>query len=408
MARRREMALSWRQAVLALAGVLGLSRAQCLIPHPTEPRFTLEGTDIQVKLVRFYAGDGPPPLEEVFFATQTLTPETEERLMQECPGLLMTAFALLAEARLPVDEEEGTRALKKVKKLSESLPEDEYHASMQIWPLKHALGTYALIREDIRQLRSQNEGRSQRVQIVVSHCQESLDFLVDGRLRVPTSRMSSLELYVYERCGRHFVQEQDLRYLLTYHRATVVEVGDAGEQATTCAAYLRHLVDHYANPPDYMLFLGADAVDHLHWGYLALVLRAIGQGTLMAPFVHLSKTRLLGSPSTCSETLFREVFGRAPQDAFGSYCCSQFVISKERFLANSREMYQRILDVMNASPSDDCRRAEGSSANCVALEPYWQVLFGEDEALPERLDNGRLPTYLRSRDLDSSLYLSMA
>lgn len=377
-----------------------LATQECDIPHPENPTHFIEGADLHYKLTIFYADHGPPPLEEVFFATQNMTTARQETLMEACPGLLITAFVFVAEARLPVSPVESNNALTKAEYLAGRLSDADYEAATKSWPVLSALQSYERAAQAAH---AGATGTPAEVHFVVCHCREGLDWLADGRYHMPARDAALVDLFVYEKCGR---SGEDLSGLaLPFREVSVVQVLDGDTRTDECSAYLRHSVDHYANPADFTLFFQADAGDHLEWGYLSLVMRAIGMGTLQADFVHLNYPRLVASLSPCRAEVFRRVFNRPPLQMLGSYCCAQFMVSRSRMLTNPLERYESMLQMLSQPSPSECHDIPGHSTLCLMYEVYWHVLFGEPEDLPEREMNVKLPLFLRIRDVENESYL---
>merc|ERR1712194_10105 len=185
----------------------------------------------------------------------------------------------------------------------------------------------------------------------------------------------------------------------------VVPIDDGDVRRDECAAYVEHLIKHYENPPDHTFFFQADAGDHMQWGYLSLVLRALEEHSLLADFVHLNHPRLVASLSPCRAEVFRQVFDRYPTAMLGSYCCAQYMVSRSRWLANPIERYQRMQQMLFGDSPPECHDIPGHSTHCLMYEVYWHVLFGEPDDLPERAENSALPLMLRIRDLENESYL---
>jgi len=378
-------------------GIAVLSRA-CLVPHPTDDRYVLEGAELQYKLTRHFEGQGAPPLEEVFFSTQNLTKEAQEDLMRDCPGLLITALIVVAEARLPIRPAEAAAAFVKADQLAARLSSAEYELAFEAWPVQQALMSYQRAANAAEAL----QARVPSVHLVVCHCGESLEWLANGRFHLPALDQASLHLFIYEKCKK--VTEIDA-LSKPYRQVSVVTVEDGDVRRDECSAYLRHLVDHYADPADYTFFFQADAGDHMQWEYLSLVMKAIEQHALQAPFVHLNHPRLVSSLSPCREEVFRQIFGRTPSRNIGSYCCAQFVVSRERILANPLERYQHMQQMLFSDSPPQCHDIPGHSTHCLMFEVYWHVLFGEEDGLPARSENPSLPLFLRIRDIENESYL---
>eukprot|EP00411_Alexandrium_monilatum_P033499 CAMPEP_0175338580 /NCGR_PEP_ID=MMETSP0095-20121207/4906_1 /TAXON_ID=311494 /ORGANISM="Alexandrium monilatum, Strain CCMP3105" /LENGTH=407 /DNA_ID=CAMNT_0016635983 /DNA_START=34 /DNA_END=1257 /DNA_ORIENTATION=- len=383
----------------SLGLLLQTSSAQaCTVPHWSNPNHVLEGVDLQYKLLRFFDGKGPPPLEEVFFTTQNLSRAVQDELLKDCPGLLVNSFIVLAEVSLPVAPEESAAALAKAEELAERLSKEEYEAAVEAWPILPALSSY-------RRAAAAVEAAPQRtlsVDIVVCHCGESLDWLVDGRVFMPAVDSAAVDVYIYEKCSKPTdVNTSSASFRHVYS----IPVKDGDIRRDECSAYLKHLVDRYSDPADYTFFFQADAGDHMQWEYLSLVMRSISLHTLQAPFVHLNHPRLVASLSPCREEVFRHVFGRRPRQMLGSYCCAQFAVARERVLANPLERYERMQQMLFGDSPSECHDIPGHSTHCLMYEVYWHVLFGEQDDLPERAANPALPLFLRIRDLENESYL---
>lgn len=390
---------SLRAAAVGIAAFGALSGSACVVPHYNNPNYTLEGADFQYKLTRFYENLGPPPLEEVFFATQNLTRATQEDVLRDCPGLLITAFVVLAEARLPVAPLEAASALAKADQLAARLDPEGYRAATEVWPIEPALLSY----QRAANFAAEAPKRAPLVHVVVCHCRESLDWLTDGHFPVPAREEAVVDLFVYEKCSS---QPENLAAMRErFHHVAVTPVEDGDVRRDECSAYLRHLVDRYHDPADFALFFQADASDHMQWGYLALVMRAIAKHSLQASFVHLNHPRLVASLSPCRQEVFRRVFDRPPREMLGSYCCAQFLVSRERWLANPLERYERMFRMLFEESPAECHDIPGHSTHCLMYEVYWHVLFGESDDLPERASNPGLPLMLRTRDLENESYL---
>lgn len=69
-------------------------------------------------------------------------------------------------------------------------------------------------------------------------------------------------------------------------------------------------------------------------------------------------------------------------------------------------IYDRVLKVVDGSTPDNCRRvgpsyekkAGARLSHCYQLEFMWHVIFGENDSLPLRVDDDRLPVALRLKD----------
>ncbi|CAL1144353.1 unnamed protein product [Cladocopium goreaui] len=387
---------------LALAGVASLaSESQvCVVPHPSNENWTLDGAELQYKLQRFFAQKGPPPLEEVFISTQNFTVEVQETIMKECPGLLISAFLVLAETQLPISPENSGDAVAKADSLAQSLDEASYAEQMQIWPIQAAFESYTRAMQEVQDAQRQTEHLE--VQLVICHCRESLDWLAGPRFYMPKTG-AALDVFIYEKCNF----DTDLSKMSGHFRSVSrVLVDDKGMRRDECSGYLQHLIDHYEEPADYTLFFQADAADHLHWGYLSLVMKSLELHTLTSPFVHLNYPRLITSLSPCRAEVFRQIFDRPPSRTLGSYCCAQFAVSRARIKGNPLERYQRMQQMLFSESPEVCHDIPGHPTLCLMFEVYWHVLFGEKDELPTRAENAALQLFLRIRDLENESCLA--
>jgi len=296
-------------------------------------------------------------------------------------------------------------AIAKADQLAAKLSTHEYEAATAAWPVLPALASY---RQQVNAIEAHQasmtaSGVLPTVEIVVCHCRESLEWLGNGHLYIPRQDQVHVDLFIYEKCKRP-AELESLQAAL-FRRIVSVDEEDGAVRRDECSGYLRHLVDRYEDPADYMLFFQADAGDHLQWSYLELVMRAIGQHSLQADFVHLNHPRLVASLSPCREEVFRRLFDRLPQQMLGSYCCAQFAVSKKRYQAKPLEAYQNMRQLLFEESPDECHDIPGHSTQCLMFEVYWHVLFGEADDLPYRDENPGLPLFLRIRDMENESYL---
>mmetsp|Transcript_60537 Transcript_60537/g.136207 ORF Transcript_60537/g.136207 Transcript_60537/m.136207 type:complete len:407 (-) Transcript_60537:16-1236(-) len=371
----------------------------CTVRHPHAVGNALDGAEMQHLLERYYSGLGRAPLEEVFFATQGLTSESQATLMKECPGLLITSYLMVAEARLLIDDVESGDAMHKADALASQLSAEDFEAEQASWPIREAISSFQLAATNMEKCRSATDTTT--VHVVVCHCREDLDWLANGTFD-DVGRATAASLYIYEKCG----QLTDVSsFMSTFAEVHVIEVHDGEIRRDECSGFLRHLIDNYDSPANFTFFFQADAGDHMEWPYLSLVNRAIARHVLQVPFIHLNYPRLVSSLSPCREEVFRLVFNRSPRAMLGSYCCAQFLVARDRVLANTRERYERMFAMLFEDSPAECHDIQGHSTHCLMYEVYWHVLFGELDELPARMDNPSLPLFLRIRDVENESYL---
>eukprot|EP00424_Heterocapsa_rotundata_P006598 CAMPEP_0168709016 /NCGR_PEP_ID=MMETSP0503-20121227/41918_1 /TAXON_ID=89963 /ORGANISM="Heterocapsa rotundata, Strain SCCAP K-0483" /LENGTH=165 /DNA_ID=CAMNT_0008755331 /DNA_START=11 /DNA_END=504 /DNA_ORIENTATION=+ len=141
------------------------------------------------------------------------------------------------------------------------------------------------------------------------------------------------------------------------------------------------------------------------------MLKGLALGTLQdVDFVHLGTPRLVHTSNPCQGGLFEVAFGRALKKPLSTYCCSQFAVSKRRIMSRPLEDYMRMYSLVDGSTPDVCDRigpsyeryAGARLSHCFFFEFMWHVVFGEDEALPLRADDARLPPQLRLKDAEET------
>ncbi|CAE7226690.1 unnamed protein product [Symbiodinium sp. CCMP2592] len=175
---------------------------------------------------------------------------------------------------------------------------------------------------------------------------------------MPRSGMAVLEVFIYEKCNF----DTDISGISSsFAGVRRVFVDDEGLRRDECSGYLKHLIEHYRDPADYTLFFQADAADHMHWGYLSLVMKALEQRSLATSFVHLNYPRLITSMSPCRAEVFAQIFDRPPKQKLGSYCCAQFLVSRERIQANPLERYVRMQQMLFSDSPPECHDIPGHS-----------------------------------------------
>merc|ERR1712194_192734 len=114
--------------------------------------------------------------------------------------------------------------------------------------------------------------------------------------------------------------------------------------------------------------------------------------------------------------IFELIFGRKPGQ-LGTYCCAQYLVSRRRLQLPRKETYEKMLTMLDdrEAPKPECGDIKGHSTHCLMYEKMWHVLWGEPDTLPVRATNGKLPLFLRAKDLENesnlpagSQYLSAA
>lgn len=165
--------------------------------------------------------------------------------------------------------------------------------------------------------------------------------------------------------------------------------------------------------PDYTVFLHGDPMDH--WkqftiDYFRLTLQAMSLGRLDVPFLHLSSPRLVAVKNPCLDYVFEFLFKRPARGLLLTYCCGQFIVSKQR-MVQAWTVLPRLRQLVDGNIPDICQRVGPSYEKypgerlsyCYSIEFIWHVIFGENESQPLRSDDARIPLFLRWKDNEESL-----
>lgn len=402
-------------------------RAVSQATYPSEFRFSwcvgdrcfdhsISAAHFQLRIGKYYLEGSRPPLKEALFIA-TLPPPYQKELLWGCPGLMVLAHLLLAEARLYTHEPEEAGELVARAGTMMSLPEiagPHLEGIKSAWPLADALGRYELTAQRLDIDRKQ----PMSVDLVLPRCREDLSWLADrGKLEMLPDRT---RIFIYEKCGEAgAVPNVTTR---SGRRVTVVHsvLDDADDPHTgmaarrdECTAYLAHVVRHYDSGfADMTLFLHGDPSDHTPFGLLNILFRGLALGSLRdLEFVHLGAPRLVHTANPCQAGLFEAAFGRAQRAPLSTYCCSQFAVAKRRILSRPLSDYARMMQLVDGTIPDMCDRVgpayeryRGARlSHCYFFEFMWHVVFGEGEELPLRADDARLPVSLRLKDNEESL-----
>jgi len=332
-----------------------------------------------------------------------------ESMLEECPVAALQARLLYTEERASVETLEKTAKLLT-------------HFSLQ---LLHALRTGRMMVEDVAPLQWQDGmmavgealarrnklARPRNVTIVIAYCRESLDWMHDMLSR---SLVSSLGIAMVRKCsGVNAVRALPMRRL--WRSVEVVDVEDLPMIADECSAYLGYLQQKYEHLPEYMFFLHGDAPEHIGTqarpNLLDETLRAVVNG-LDIPFMYLSSNRLTAKwvPVMMAE-LWRGIFGSALlpfPGAVNTYCCSHFVVSRERARLRSRHWYRHATSYIMSRDSYSYLPVVGNHPGagdlgchlpCQNMMWVWHIIFGEDNSLPHRMLDAKLPFFAKVRGI---------
>lgn len=375
---------------------------------------SISAAHFQIRVLRYYRDGSRPPLKEAFFIA-TLPPQYQKELLYGCPGVIVLAHLLLAEARLYTHTPEEAGELVTRAGQMMSLPEiagPHLDGIKGAWPLEEALERYELTAQRLSEARKSPLS----VDIVLPRCRENLEWLSDvNKVQMLPDRT---RIFIYEKCG-----EPPLNLTAQLgRRVTVVHsvLEDAADPSTgmaarrdECTVYLAHVVRHYGSGvADFTLFLHGDPGDHTPFGMLNMVFRALSLGTLRdVGFLHLGAPRLVHTANMCQSGLFEAAFGRPQRAPLSTYCCAQFAVSRQRILSRPLSDYARMLQLVDGTIPDLCERIGPSYeryrgarlSHCYFFEFMWHVVFGEEEELPLRGDDQRLPIAFRLKDNEATM-----
>lgn len=377
----------------------------------------ISAAHFQLRLRHFYKDGTRPPIREAFFVA-TMPVAYQREFVLACPGFMVLAFLLLAEARLYTHPPEEAAELVARAQAMLAMPEVAPHLEglQHAWPLEMALSRYGETAERLAKAMQ----APMSVDLVIPHCREDLSWLTDPlKLEVLPPRT---RIFIYEKCGwkadalgNLTAQLQGVAEVIAVSLEDAVDPHTGLEQRRDeCSAYLSHVVREYESKDmgDVTLFLHGDPGDHTPYGFISLLLRCINLGTIRdVGFVHLGSPRMVHTWNPCQDAIFERAVGRPMQPPLSTYCCSQFMVAKHRLHARPLSEYKRALQLVDGSVTDFCERIGPSYekyrgarlSHCFFLEFMWHVIFGEQEDLPLRADDTRLPVALRLKDNEETL-----
>jgi len=328
-----------------------------------------------------------PPLNTAFFVVSL--PEYERQMiLSECPGLLLASTILVAETRLYVDKDTAQSLFNQVQQLRLSAPAPGWGLDMAARSFEQASNA-VLATHSSQPVRGDGSLCSVgALDIVIAHCKEDLSWLVEyaGRARV----------WVYEKCAAAVLPR-----MVDGSELPCITVEKLPNLAMESLAYATHMFRRYGDFADATAFVQGAVFEHTPKRLVDDALDSAIAGTYTIPFLHLNTRRFLSGTSFCVEDLFQRLFPeRQLPDAFGSYCCSQFIVQRERLLSQQPDFYERIVaylmgELPLACAQDDGYDARPRIAVSALFEHLWHVVLGEDPVLPLRYADGRLPVFAR-------------
>lgn len=350
--------------------------------------------DFQRRAWAFYEnGTAAAPLEEAIWVT-AMPSEELISAFDLCPGLIVTALLMAAEAEFPVQAAKATQHLQLAKHLMGSLRSSplEFGALLAMWPVERA-------RARAEHWRTVAAGRIGSVDVVVARCATSLRWMRTLPL------MLGARVLVYEKCPRPPGEvARQLEDVSDRVAVLAIPLYDEGAWMTgECGAYLQHLLRGIAGEEpvkrlaDFTIFIHDDAPRHLKPAFLGLVLQAMGAGNYRIPFLNLAHERYVETRTPCLERLYELVFGQPLLGRLSTYCCGHFVVSAERASSVPTSRFRRLLAAVESGEFAALAGGPCEVANmpCYVVEFLWHALFDEPDVAPWRSEDKRLPLFLR-------------
>ena len=350
--------------------------------------YTLSIVDFNQRVRSFVESNSRPPLKEAYLMHR-VPDHIHEDIMAICPEVLVVAELIVAEAELftgshPSTSERFGRTWSVMSQLS---PVDLREIS-EVWFVGELVSKFN------RQLAVMGDlGSARTVDFVVCHCREDLGWLVGSWSANISS--GNTRLFIYEKCGMNSTGIPN-----PFGSMTVIHQRDGPVRGDECTAYLDYIVVNYDNNlPDFTVFLQADPDRHMFLSYLSTALAGISSGGYSVPFLHLNFHRHYQTSTPCMRDVEQLIFSSSPSaDLIGTYCCAQFIVSRDRIRRHGREFYRNALSLVDGSVADVCSpEPPRRSSHCYVLEYLWHVIFGEDRVLPFKADDQRLPSILRMK-----------
>ena len=94
------------------------------------------------------------------------------------------------------------------------------------------------------------------------------------------------------------------------------------------------------------LFLQGAPFEHASPQLLQDLASSVQAGVYDVGFLHLNWRRFLVSSSFCLRDLHHRLFDSVAPEAFGSYCCSQFAVRRDRLLSQPLARYSRLRAIL--------------------------------------------------------------
>jgi hypothetical protein len=234
----------------------------------------------------------------------------------------------------------------------------------------------------------------ERLDLVIVYCDEKLDWVSDL-----FPRPDSINLFIMSKCGN----SASVQPLLSRYTTWLYEdLRNIGQESIGFTQYILSHVER--TNATHALLVHGDPFSHTDYLYFKLLARIYKNGFFKdVPFLHLSNRRFLTGSSFCLRDLQSNAMGFV-DPVIGSYCCSQFIVRKDRLFAakSAAANFHRYLNGDESGLKCSQKRIEGHRAGhhiSMSLENLWPRVLGEDAVLPARQHDERLPLLLRNEML---------
>lgn len=375
-------------------------------------------TKFRKYVVEYYAtGRARPPLIELF---PRLIASYDQRF-ELCAAAVLQASLLQLEERVCLEPAAlgADRVAGYALRLQRGVEGGFLKAAdAERWPLELGLQRLRVEAQRKAQRSLSSVRRQPGVALVLSYCREDLGWM---NSTLSQAAMRGVDLVMVQKCpGADAAAAVPHRRV--WRSVLFIEVEDMPFRADECSAYLGYMAQEYHRLPEHMVFVHADAPEHIgsleRPNILDDTLLAVVHGTRL-PFAHLGGNRvtMAWNPHTMS-LLWRGLFGSSlvpGPKAVRTYCCSHFVVSRARVQLRPRAFYEDALAFITSPPSYSFlptarprafqRDVEGRLV-CQNMMFVWHAMFGEALDLPHRMFDPNLPFFLKIRNLRTA-YLNL-
>lgn len=365
--------------------------------------------EFQHDVLRFLAGIAPPPLSAAF--RLVVHTGLHEVVMEDCIACFVVAHLLVAEALLFTAPARAASTVMQVMGLIDDWKPKPWEN--RAWGLQMLLDRIVMA-EKMAAAPGVEAGLPSAVaeggvDVVVARCGEDLSWLLDPELPFAQARS---RLFIRDKCADRVVPKPMLVALSgLFPRGVDVQVmPNEGMESLAYARHLRQVRDGEVDPAEYTLFLQAEPFKHLNKELLESVLAALSARTLSSSpigFLHLNNMRFTTVQSVCLMDIYKRLLPEPPraETLFAAYCCSQFMVHRNRLLAVPSGMVRTVQgilgDPLEQRPADllctqdNSHDARPGIAMSALFETLWQVVLGAGPELPLRQDDESLPLFLR-------------